>query len=322
MSGKKFVALLAIALGAAGFLSGQIPPQAVDLYHAGKFQQAADTLAPIASSSNDAESHLWLGKCWLKLRKLDEAISELEKASQITPSDGVIRLWLGRAYGRKASSVSFFTAPKWARKVVQQFETAVKLSPRNLDARFDLLEYYLEAPGFLGGGQDRAEAEVKKIAEFDPRRAYTARARMLENDKKYDLAAKQLMSAVAEFPNDAGSFVDLAAFQLERKQYSEAAANAARAQAIDAGNLKAKFLSCAAFIALGRDIPNCERSLRQIIAGPLCDDSDPAFEEAYYWLGRAYQAEGMTAEARQAYRTSLTFDPEYQAAKSALSQVR
>jgi hypothetical protein len=32
----------------------------------------------------------------------------------------------------------------------------VQLNPRNMDALSDLFEYYLEAPGFMGGGLDKA----------------------------------------------------------------------------------------------------------------------------------------------------------------------
>jgi tetratricopeptide (TPR) repeat protein len=322
MRGRQPATLFLLALATSGLVFAQMPPQAMELYHAGKFQQSADILAKIAPASSSAEVHLWLGKCWLKLRKTDDAVRELENASGLSPSDSMIRLWLGRAYGRKASVVPFFFAPGWARKVVQQFEAAVKLSPRNMDARFDLLEYYLQAPGFLGGGNDRAEAETKQIASLDPHLGFTARARVLEGEKKYDPAMQELVRATVEFPEHAGAFVDLAAFQLDRKNYGEARANARSALAIDSGNVKAKLLACAASISLGEEIADCEKTLRQITSGPLHDDSDPGFEDAYYWLGRALQAAGKNAEAGQAYRTALAFDPDYQAAKSALDQVR
>jgi tetratricopeptide (TPR) repeat protein len=322
MTGRRLAALLLFAVGAAGFLFAQVPSPAIHLYYSGKFQQSAEILAKIASNSTDADIHLWLGKCWLKLKKLDAAIRELETAYHLSPADSTIRLWLGRAYGGKASSVSFFSAPGWARKVVEQFEAAVRLNPRNMDARFDLLEYYLEAPGFLGGGKEKAEAQTKEIASLDARLGFRARARALENEKKYDLAAQQLALAVQEFPRDASAFVALASFQLDRKNYAEAGANARRALGIDPGNVKSKLLACGASVSMGEGIQECTRILQKIASGPLGDDSDPGFEDVYYWLGRAFEAERKTAEARQAYRTALSYDPDHEAAKSALAQLR
>ena len=49
-------------------------------------------------------------------------------------------------------------APGHASKAHRYFEKAVELDPKNLEAMNDLFEYYLEAPGFLGGGFDKAQA--------------------------------------------------------------------------------------------------------------------------------------------------------------------
>ena len=81
----------------------------------------------------------------------------LEKAFNAQPSNADYALWLGRAYGRRAETSGPFTAPGFASKARQYFEKAARLNPRNLEALSDLFEYYLEAPGFLGGGMDKAQ---------------------------------------------------------------------------------------------------------------------------------------------------------------------
>src|SRR5687767_360104 len=159
--------------------------QAMGLYERGEFQSAAELLAQQSKTAPaDGEVHLWLGKCYLKAQRWDDAVRELEKAVQIQPSNSTYHLWLGRAYGQKASNASFLTALGWARKVRKEFETAVEQSADNLDARFDLMEFYLEAPALIGGGRDKAEAQAGEIARRNPRLGYTARARLFEEDKK------------------------------------------------------------------------------------------------------------------------------------------
>ncbi len=97
-------------------------------------------------------------------------------------------LWLGRAYGRRAETSSFLTAPAQASKARQNFERAVQLDPKNSDALSDLFEYYLQAPGFLGGGHDRAAALIEKIAALDPAERHFAQARLAEEKKDWNQA--------------------------------------------------------------------------------------------------------------------------------------
>ena len=52
-----------------------------------------------------------------------------------------------------------------ASKARQYFERAVALDPANEEAMNDLFDYYLQAPGFLGGGFERAEQVAKRIEE-------------------------------------------------------------------------------------------------------------------------------------------------------------
>ena len=102
----------------------------------------------------------------------------------------------------------------WARRVVREFETARKLEPNNIDVRFDLLEYYLNAPGIVGGGKEKAEAEAQAISKLKPNKGFVARATIHINNKKWDLARKELLQAVTENPQSVSANKDLADFLL------------------------------------------------------------------------------------------------------------
>src|SRR6516225_6891658 len=96
-----------------------------------------------------------------------KATDALEKAVAAEPSNSDYALWLGRAYGRRAEMSNPFSAVGQASKARLYFERAVELDPRNLEALNDLLEYYLEAPGFRGGGTDKARATAARIGQVD-----------------------------------------------------------------------------------------------------------------------------------------------------------
>src|ERR1035438_8836399 len=87
---------------------------------------------------------------------------------------------------------------------------AAQLNPANLDAQSDLFEYYLEAPGFLGGGFDRAAATAAQIARISPSEGYWAQARLAEKRKEFGSAEAQLRRALEIAPQQVGRLIDLA----------------------------------------------------------------------------------------------------------------
>jgi len=96
-----------------------------------------------------------------------DAVASLERAVGEDSLNSDYYDWLGRAYGRLAESSSFLSAPGYAKKTVRAFERAVELGPANLEALSDLFEYYLQAPGLVGGGFDKAENIASRIATLD-----------------------------------------------------------------------------------------------------------------------------------------------------------
>ena len=295
---------------------------AIDLYDHGKFLQAKEVLTGLLlRAPKDAVLHLWLGKNFLKLRRWDDAVREFESAVQINPKDGLHHLWLARAYGNKAEHASIFSAFGLARQARNSFETAVKLSPDSLDARFDLLEYYAQAPGIVGGGRDKAEAEAREIARISPRAGFSARAAIHINNEEWDRARAELTQATQKFPNDPESWIDLAEFLLQRRDYEGAEAGARKALDLDGANRRARYCLAAARVELRRDLPGSIQVLQELTAGPL-KEQDPAFEDVYYVLGRAWLFQGKTGEARRALEESLGFDPESKRIKEALAKIR
>ena len=110
-----------------------------------------------------------IGRDFFMLGDYKRSAEAMEKAVSAEPANAEFALWLGRAYGRRAESASPFTAPGLALKARQYFEKAVQLDPRYVEAFSDLFEYYLEAPGFLGGGMDKAEATAVRIGQLTGR---------------------------------------------------------------------------------------------------------------------------------------------------------
>src|SRR5437868_7410729 len=137
----------------------------------GRVDDAISTLQGQLHTKPDAQSYNLLCRAYLALGNWDAGIQNCEKAVSLEPGSSQYHMWLGRIYGEKADRVSFWSAAGMAKKVRGEFETAVQLDPNNVEARTDLAEFYLEAPGIVGGGKDKATAQAQMIAQRDPAKA-------------------------------------------------------------------------------------------------------------------------------------------------------
>ena len=72
--------------------------------------------------------------------------------------------------------------PLLARKVHAHLEQAVACAPDHVAARWDLMEYYAKAPGFLGGSRRKAGEQAAVIARLDPAEGRKARQFLAEMD--------------------------------------------------------------------------------------------------------------------------------------------
>jgi len=166
----------------------------------------------INGAPKDAESYNLLCRAYFALADWDKGISACEKAVSFDPDNAQYHLWLGRVYGEKADHAGFLTAAGLAKKVRNEFETAVRLNPDSAEARTDLAEFYLEAPGIVGGGRDKAEAQAQKIATMDPVRAGWVKARLAEKNKDLASAENEYRAAIAASHGAALAWLNLAYF--------------------------------------------------------------------------------------------------------------
>jgi tetratricopeptide (TPR) repeat protein len=274
----------------------------------------------IAKSPNDAEAHYFLGRAYYSLKEWDRSISELEKSASLDPRRSLYQLWLGRAYGEKASDVSFLSAMGWAKKTRQAFERAVQLDPKNLDARSDLTEFYMNAPGFLGGGTDKVNEQIQKIAAENEARALQFRARMAEKDKNYTEAEQDFRKALTASGNQTSYWLDLASYYRRRSRWNDM--EKAIQTAVDSATGKPGALFEAAEILhrSGRNLNSAADLLRKYLSSDKKDEEAPAFR-AHYLLGSILEQQHHPDEAAAQYRAALEMAREYQPAREALKRI-
>jgi cytochrome c-type biogenesis protein CcmH/NrfG len=289
------------------------------LLAAGRVDDAILTLQNrITAAPNDAESQNLLCRAYLALTNWDASIAACQKAVALEPENGEYHLWLGRAYGEKADHSSFFSATGLAKKVRSEFEAAVRLDPNNVEARADLADFYVEAPGIIGGGLDKAATQAQELASLDPAQAHLVRAQMAEKDNDRPAAEREFRAAIQASGGKPGTWMDLAQFYRRTNRFDEM--QAAIQQATSAQKNQHVLLAAAEVLILTqRDLPAAAELLRRYLASETVEDA-PAFK-AHYLLGSLLERQGNTQAAAQEYRNALSLARDFSLAQNALRRI-
>jgi len=165
-----------------------------------------------AGGNEEFQRHMRAGEALQNQDKYDDAIKEFRAAVKLNPKNSMAHLWLARVLGRKTEKSSVLRQPFMVGDVRTEFEKAVQLDPSNVDARSDLLEFYLEAPGVFGGGIDKARQQAEAIARLDAAEGHGAWARIAEKEKRFDVAEREYRAALAAKPDSASYRRDLEKF--------------------------------------------------------------------------------------------------------------
>ncbi len=250
--------------------------RARDLYNRTEYEAAVRVLS--ALPQKDAAVNQLLGQCYYMEGDPKRASEAFQRAVALEPGKSEHYLWLGRALGRRAETSSFVTAPGYASKARDNFERAVELDPRNLEAISDLFEYYMDAPGFLGGGLDKAAALAERIGKLNPAEYHWAQAQLAEKRKQYQTAEQQLRSAVDLAPRQVGRLVDLAKFLAKSGKYQESEDTFRQAEQIAPNTPKVIFERANTYIKSGRNIESARQLLKRYLELPLTPDDPPRRE--------------------------------------------
>ena len=215
------------------------------------------------------------------------AAEAFQKASLLEPSNSNYFLWLGRAYGRRAEMANPLSAAGHASKARQSFERSVELNPRNKEALDDLFEFYLQAPGILGGGFDKAAAIARQIAAVDVAEGHFALSKLAEKRKEYNAAEEQLRRAVELAPRKVGRVIELARFLAKQGRYQESDAVFQRAESIAPDSPRVMFAKAKTLVQHKRNLEEARQLLRKYIQNGQLTPDDPPRTEAAQLLRRA-----------------------------------
>jgi hypothetical protein len=204
-----------------------------------------------------------------------------------------------------------------ARRFRKEIDAALALDPRDVQAMRDLVEFYLLAPGIVGGDVKKAEALAQQISAIDTAEGFLAKARVAEFRKDRTQTKAALRMAAEVRPASYKAQMALAQFCLAPEHRDEAAAEALAKAAIklDAGRVGAYATLAGIYAgradwsaleeilsAAQRAVPDDAAPYYRAAERLLADGREPARAERYLRVYLAQEPEGNQPTAADALR--------------------
>jgi tetratricopeptide (TPR) repeat protein len=273
----------------------------------------------ISSAPSDAELSNLLCRAYYALEDWDRAEPYCRKAVSLDPENGRFHFWLGRVYGEKADRANFLAAASLALKVRAEFERAVQLNPKDLDAQLDLSEFYVEAPAVMGGGEQKARAQARSIAQMNPGREHWVYARLAEQRKDAATAEREYHQYIDLSNGDAEAWLNLALFLRRQTRLEEMDQAVIRLSQAPLSKVDGLVEAANLLFRTGRNYPLAVEFLHRYFAvGPV--EAAPAFR-AHYLLGELLEKQGDKPGAAAEYHSSLLLARGFSPAQQAFTRV-
>ena len=291
------------------------------LLEQGRVDDAVVRLTTEVNAKPDSgEAYNLLCRAYLSEEKSQAAVSACERAVKTDPDNSYYHLWLGRSYGQQAEHAGVFSAAHLAGKVRDEMELAVRLNPQSVDARSDLADFYLEAPRFMGGGEQKAEEQARELSKLEPAQGSLIRARIAEKQKNFVAAEAEHRNAIRESGGAAGPWLALARFYRARSRFEEMEQAIAHATAPQMNRPDVLMSAAEMLIQSGRNLPLAQRLLERYLSSSVTAEDAPVFK-AHYLLGKMLEQQGLKAQAVSQYETALALAKDFAPARSALARL-
>ena len=171
--------------------------KAEKLFKANKMDQAELVFESVLRSNpSDLKTIEYLGDIAGQNKSWDKSIGYYKKLKQLKPSEANYYYKYGGALGMKAKESNKFKALGMIDEVKASFEKALSLNPKHIDARWALIELYIQLPGIVGGSESKAIKYSNELLRLSPVDGYLSRGHIDEYFKRYKAAEMQYKKAI------------------------------------------------------------------------------------------------------------------------------
>jgi tetratricopeptide (TPR) repeat protein len=292
------------------------------LYEAKKPAEAKKILTQIDDDHKDyAAAQYYLGRIAYDEKQYEDAADFLAEAAEANPNVADYHFWHGAAMGMDAQQSGMMRKGMLAPKIKTAFEKTVALDPKNIEAMNSLVQFYIQAPGFMGGDLKKGLEMANRMKALDKARGAMAAAEVHLADKKPALAEAEYAALVKAEPTKMEYLIALANYYLGQKQYDKAFAVYDPLLKKEPENLSASYQLGKLAAVSGLQLDRGETGLKKYLqTTPAKDQPQPA--NAYHRLGMIYEHKKNLPEARKCFEQAVKLDPSLKDAKERLAKLK
>ncbi|CAN5516674.1 hypothetical protein BH10BAC4_BH10BAC4_24260 [soil metagenome] len=300
--------------------SAQTPvARAKKLFEENRPIEARTILTTIKDSDNEyASAQYYMGRIAIQENKLDDAEDFFEEAIEVNDKVSDYHTWLGNTYGQIARDANMFKQGMLAPKMKAEWEKAVALDPKSIDPRLSLIQYYLQAPGIVGGSIDKAKETAKQILVLNPAQGHLQLGNIYYKEKKMIEAEKEFVEMVKIDPTYT---YGLANFYLGQKQYDKAFALFEDALKKSPDDMTTVYQLGKASALSGQRLDRGEECLRKYLTY-IPKNNEPSLAGANMRLAQVMEKKGNKSEAKKRFELALKMDGTMKEAKEGLERVK
>lgn len=304
-----------LILSVVGFGIAQVDSTGIKLLAERKNAEAQTFFeAAVKKNKKDAEARYYLAVALSRQGKFDDAEDEIDEAIDLNENVAKYHLARGQILGQKAMNANVVSQAFIAPKIKNAFLRASELDPSNIEARIALFNYYLMAPGIMGGSDEKAVEQMDAVEKLDAFRGHSLRANYFLRKKDSAKAESEMKSAIALRPELVSGYKQLGYFYLNQKRFADA------------------YRQMKKYIELEPNNPDAHDSYADVLkAEGKYDEAitkyqhalsiDKNFAASIYSLAECYEKKSMNQKAKETYQWFLTVEPNSRRSETAKKKI-
>lgn len=310
---RQFCVLMLAAVSAG---VAQVDSTGIKLIAERKYKEAQSFFESVVKrKKTDAEAHYYLAIALMRQGMADDAEDEIDEAIELNKHGAKYHLLRGQILGQQAMNANVVSQAFLAPKIKNAFLRASELDPSNIEAHIALYNYYIMAPGIMGGSEEKAIEQLNAIERLDAFRGCMVRASYYLRKKDSLKAESEFKKAIALGPEKAAGYKQLGYFYLNQKRFTEAYVHMKKYVELEPNNPDSHDSYADVLKADGKYDQAIEKYLHAI-------SIDKNFSASIFSLAECYEKRKMNTKAKETYQWFLTVEPNGRRAETAKKKIK
>lgn len=222
----KSVSLLVIILLFTNSLFAANLEKGKEYFETGDFEKARDIFEAIVEENDENDdAQYWLGRTYFMLRKFEEASDCLETAIDLNDKNADYYFWYGNSLGNEIQSVNVIKQALMAGDILEAYEKAIEVDPKHIGAHIGVAQFYLQAPGIMGGDIEKAKEQADILKKLGSKDGDLIAIGILVKEEKFEEAETQYDLFHTHFVDSTDNptfYNNYGYFLLRQKKYEKA----------------------------------------------------------------------------------------------------